>query len=329
MFWGDTLIDSLLGPGVPSAQELRAIVSVFASAPGTVLYDSAEGYGFGSSETRLAQAQPRGLVVTKFMPVVWRWTRAQFFGSLAHSTERLGRVPDVYFIHTPVHPQFASMVAWACEAKAQGLINGVGLSNCGADEVELAVRIAAQYGERIAANQILFSLLDYASPALQRVVRLCEDLRIRVVAYSVLGQGLLTDRLTPETYSSIRATKMLRGLTYERLVPLRATLAELATAHKTTMAAVAINWALCKHVVPLIGVTTEKTAREAVAACSWRLSAEEVARLDAQALDVSTLDKPRFRRVLFVILISLLLVAYMLTRPLSYRFPGKKRSKDE
>jgi membrane protein implicated in regulation of membrane protease activity len=48
---------------------------------------------------------------------------------------------------------------------------------------------------------------------------------------------------------------------------------------------------------------------------------QQVARLDEQALDVSTLDKPRWRRTFFVIAISLLLLAYLLTRWVRYRTP--------
>lgn len=105
------------------------------------LFDTAEGYGFGSSERRLGEANRNGVLMTKFMPVVWRWTKASFDHSLRQSAQRLGCVIPVYFIHTPVHPMFLSWVRWACEAKQRGDVLEVGLSNCGANEVEAAIRV--------------------------------------------------------------------------------------------------------------------------------------------------------------------------------------------
>lgn len=322
MFWGDTCLDSLMGRGVPAEDDLETIVSVLSKA-GVDLYDTAEGYGFGSSETRLARAvrnapgSPR--LMTKFMPTVWRWSKAAFMSSLRHSIARLGK-PAVYFIHTPVHPMFLSWVDYAFEAKRAGLIGGVGLSNCSEQNVRDALQVARRHQDKIDANQVLFSLLDYKSVALQRMLALCRDNDVTVVAYSTLGQGLLADGLTRQSYGAIRATKMLRGLTYDRLTRLRATVAAVAAECGQSMAAVCINWTLCKGCVPLVGMRTPRHAREAVKAVSgWRLTADQIDRLEAEALDISTLDKPTWKRALFVLLISLLLLAYRLTRCISYR----------
>ncbi len=141
---------------MPTDDELKEIASVLEENQ-VRLIDTAEGYGFGDSERRvgqLARSHPSLVVMTKFMPTVWRWTRGSFFSSLERSTERLGRVPDVYFVHTPVHPLFEMWVSCAFEAKQQGLIKAVGLSNCSYDDVVAALRVAKRFGDSIAANQV-------------------------------------------------------------------------------------------------------------------------------------------------------------------------------
>jgi aryl-alcohol dehydrogenase-like predicted oxidoreductase len=153
------MLDSVLtSGGVPTEEEVAEIARVL-DEHGVTLYDTAEGYGFGESEKRVTHAL-RGLrhrpavVMTKFMPTVWRWTRGAFFESLRRSTDRLGAAPDVYFIHTPVHPRFLQWVDCAFEAKRRGLVGAVGLSNCAHDDVAAALRVADHYGDTIAANQV-------------------------------------------------------------------------------------------------------------------------------------------------------------------------------
>jgi pyridoxine 4-dehydrogenase len=124
---------------------------------------------------------------------------------------------------------------------------------------------------------VLFSLLSYGSASLRRTERLCRERGIAIVAYNVLGQGLLTDRLTRANFSSFRAAKMFRGITFSRLEKLRETIRSVANeCGNADMAQVCINWAICKCVIPLIGLRTPHQARQACAAFAngWRLSPE-------------------------------------------------------
>ncbi len=118
---------------------------------------------------------------------------------------------------------------------------------------------------------------------------------------------------------------MLRGLSFDRLSPLRKVISDIAREHTTTMAAVCINWTIRHGCIALVGMRTLAQAKEAVAAMEdFRLTDEQLLRLDNAALDISTLEKPKWKRLLFVFLISLLLIMYMLTRCISYRKTIKK-----
>ena len=108
MMWGTTALDRRInGYLIPDAT-LRRIRDEAARA-GVTFFDTAEGYGGGTSEIRLRQLGiPRagGVVATKFLPTLWRWTEASFIRALRASNTRLGvTCCDVYFVHTPIHPR--------------------------------------------------------------------------------------------------------------------------------------------------------------------------------------------------------------------------------
>mmetsp|Transcript_31410 Transcript_31410/g.49174 ORF Transcript_31410/g.49174 Transcript_31410/m.49174 type:complete len:284 (-) Transcript_31410:202-1053(-) len=232
---------------------------------------------------------------------------------------------DLLFIHSPVHPlPLEHWVRAACKAVDLGLVKRIGLSNCNANQVARAVAAAKAQGKRICANQVLFSLLDYNSPALQDMLKVCAAEDIKIVGFSPIGQGLLTEGLTEEGMKGIRMA-MMTGLRWGDggLNTLRSEIEMIAKRCKRSMAQVCIKWSIHKGAIPLVGVRRTKHAEDAVAAASneWDLSAEEIQRLDVAALDRSTLEKPAWRRGLFMCVLSTLLMVYSVTE----MFLGKPR----
>jgi aryl-alcohol dehydrogenase-like predicted oxidoreductase len=340
--WGDSWLDEkMVRGGRLDEDAVREIVGELLRA-GVTFFDSAEGYGGGSSERRLgaltAEAlregegegarpnadsaapavarRPAGLcLATKFLPTFWRFSRASLLRAARASRERLGLAEDepipLYFIHTPVH--YRSVEFWVdacCDAADAGIIDEIGLSNFNADQVERAARAAAARGRSIAANQIMFSLLDYSSPRLQATVDTCRKHGITVVAYSPIGQGLLTDGLTPEKLSTIRAARMTR-VKFDDLTPIRTALAEIAAAHGKTMAQVCLQWVIAHGAVPLVGCRSVQQARDSLGGASgWSLATSDVARLDGLALARSTLEGSRFKRGFFATLFGFVILVY-------------------
>lgn len=156
---------------------------------GVRFFDTAEGYGGGASERRLACTLARVgapadvAIATKFLPTLWRWTTASFLRAVKGSNRRLNTTCcPLFFIHTPVHPlPLEFWVRAACEAKRQGLIQAIGISNCDASQVLRAHKAASSEGEIIVANQIMFNLLSYDSPVLRETERLCHKLGITII----------------------------------------------------------------------------------------------------------------------------------------------------
>ena len=117
---------------------------------GIQFFDTAEGYGGGTSEERLGDLlaweheeqgraihQSPTIIGTKFLPHLARWTSRSLSRALRSSNSRLGlQASDIYFIHTPVHPMpLEHWVAAAAKEANKGNAKAIGLSNCNADQV--------------------------------------------------------------------------------------------------------------------------------------------------------------------------------------------------
>ena len=117
--WGTTPIDHRLingYRGVLTEKEATEIYNTFRSR-GVVLFDTAEGYGGGSSEKRLGRlwqsetklikatsVKPNVILMTKFLPVPWRWTHHHFERALRDSNARMGiSACPIYLLHSPMH----------------------------------------------------------------------------------------------------------------------------------------------------------------------------------------------------------------------------------
>lgn len=156
-----------------------------------------------------------------------------------------------------------------------------------ADQVRRAVRAGQMHGVPIVCNQVHYSLLDYNSRALQEMHEACRELNVKVVGFSPIGQGLLTDH-GMESFDSNKPARMLR-LKRGDLQALRSTLSDVATQNGKSMAQVALNWCIQHDVIPLVGCRSPRQAADTVGCLGWKLSESDVDRLDRVALDRSTL----------------------------------------
>ncbi|KAL3929117.1 MAG: hypothetical protein SGBAC_012352 [Bacillariaceae sp.] len=327
MQWGTTKIDErVVNPKGNLSDDMVQQLWKTCRDKKVVFFDTAEGYGGGTSETRVQEVRQwyqdkvldgkpddvNVVVATKYLPTLWRWTKGAFYRSLKGSLQRLKVAKiDLYFIHTPVHPlPLEYHIQWACDAMDDGLIGNIGISNCPADLCIRAHKVAQQNGgKRIACNQIMLNLLVWQSAKHRETVRVCQELGIQIIAYSPIGQGLLTDGLTPSKFQGIRAVKMT-GVEYGNLAPLRAELKTLSDKYSTTMAQVAINWVRGHGAVPLVGCRDIAQTKDALDSTNFRLKKEEVQKLDTMSLGLSLFERPSWRRNLFVIFISILQMAY-------------------
>lgn len=257
---------------------------------GINFFDTAESYGRGRSEMLLgkfARAESRPVVIaSKCFPYPYRLSSRGLPGALAASLKRLGRTQvDLYQMHWPFPP--VSIEAWMnamADAVEEGLVKAVGVSNYSLEQTKRAAEALARRGLRLASNQVSFSLLQ-RSPEQSGLLDYCRANGIILIAYSPLAMGMLTGKYSPDSPPSGVRKVMYRPSYLARIQPLIKLLREIGQAHGgKTPAEVALNWVMCKGVLPIAGAKTAAQVRDNAGALGWRLGEAEVATLDEQTL---------------------------------------------
>ena len=282
--WGDTMMWSY-GKGYGEA-DIRAAYDA-AIAAGINFFDTAEMYGRGKSERYLGQfidhANPP-VIATKFVPVPWRLTKGKLLDALKASLERLGvSQVDLYQIHFPLPPR--SVETWAdglADAVHGKLARAVGVSNYSVDQMRKAHAVLAKRGVPLATNQVEYSLLE-RKPERTGLVQACQELGVTLIAYSPLRKGLLTGKYSAHNPPPGTRGRLFRGETLVAPTNHGAP-KEIGEAHGgKTPAQVALNWLICKGAVPIPGAKNARQAEQNAGALGWRLTEDEVKRLDGQA----------------------------------------------
>lgn len=280
--WGDRLVWGY-GQGY-SAEDVRQVFDASVEA-GINLFDTAEVYGQGRSEQFLGEfvktTDRRIIIATKFMPFPWRLTKSSLLRALRASLKRLGLPQvDLYQMHQPLPPiNVETWMAAMTEAVQAGLVREVGVSNYDRSWTQRAYDALAREGIHLAANQVEYSLIDRRIEK-NGLLKLCQDLGVRVIAYSPLGMGLLTGKYTTDNPPrGFRGTA--KGRLLAKMDPLMKLMKHIGSDHAgKTPAQVAINWTICKGTLPIPGAKTLTQAEQNAGAVGWRLTDDEVAALD-------------------------------------------------
>jgi aryl-alcohol dehydrogenase-like predicted oxidoreductase len=285
--WGDSMMWEY-GKGYGDA-DLKQIYEATLAA-GINFVDTAEMYGRGRSERIVGQfmrelnTRDQVVLATKFAPLPWRLTPGRLLHALRESLNRLGLSQvDLYQIHFPYSPVSIEMWMEAlADAVDAGLTRAVGVSNFSSSQTIRAHAALARRGVPLASNQVEYSLL-VRTPETSGLVKVCRDLGVTIIAYSPIAKGVLTGKYTP---ANVPPGMRHRIYKYDRdylarIQPLIGVLKEMGQAHGgKTPAQVSLNWLMCKGAVPIPGAKTLRQAQENFGALGWRLTDEEVARLD-------------------------------------------------
>jgi aryl-alcohol dehydrogenase-like predicted oxidoreductase len=258
-------------------------------------FDTAELYGNGRSEAALARALLAAgrkdsdvVVATKWHPLLR--TARSITETIGVRRARLAPFGiDLHQVHQPValSTTAAQMNAMADLVEA-GAIRTVGVSNFSARRMRAAHAALAARGIPLVSNQVRYSLLHRGIES-NGVLEAARELGITVIAYSPLGQGILSGKFHRDP-ALIRARsgprKWLpdfRRARLERSRPLVAALEAIAAAHGATASQVALNWLASAHgenVVVIPGATSVAQAAENARSLGFSLSRAEAERLD-------------------------------------------------
>ncbi len=190
---------------------------------------------------------------------------------------------DLYYQHrvdktVPIEETVGAMA----ELVKEGKVKYLGLSEASAATIERAHHV-----HPITALQIEYSL--WTREPEHQLLPLCNRLGITVVAYSPLGRGFLTATITsPDQFppGDVRRNQpRFQGENLHSNLRLVEKLTSMAKVRGCTPAQLALAWVLCKQprMVPIPGTKRVKYVEENAAATNIRLSADDIAALDAMA----------------------------------------------
>ena len=280
--WGDRIVWQYghnYGP-----EEVRQAFQVSANE-GIRFVDTAEIYGNGRSERLLGQFlketdQPI-LIATKFFPLPWRFTKGALPRALKGSLSRIGvESVDLYQIHWPsLVMSTDSLMEGLVECVKSGMTRTVGVSNFGQSRMLAAYSSLARHNIPLASNQVHYSLLNREVEKNGTLAR-CKELGIRLIAYSPIEKGLLSGKYSAENPPpGSRAAGSSAIL--PKIGPLLKLMTEIGQDHGgKSNTQVALNWTICKGTLPIPGAKNAEQAQQNAGALGWKLTDEEVARLD-------------------------------------------------
>ena len=264
---------------------------------GVTFLDTADMYGIGENEKLVGRAIARRrnevTLATKFGNVRDPADPSKFSisgrpeyvrAACDASLKRLGVDHiDLYYQHrvdleTPIEDTVGAM-ARLVEA---GKVRFLGLSEARPETIRRAVTV-----HPITAYQGEYSL--WTREIESEILPLCRELGVGFVAYSPLGRGLLTGKITNvETLAendSRRRHPRFQGENLEKNMGLVSRVSSLASEKRVTPAQLALAWLLHRgdDIVPIPGTTKIARLEENAAAANIELSDADMARLDQAA----------------------------------------------
>ncbi len=249
--------------------------------------DTAELYGRGRSEELIGEAvherREDVVIATKVSP--WNLSYGRVLRSADRSLQRLGvDVIDLYQVHWPNPIISIDRTMRAMKRLVQnGKVRCVGVSNFNLKRLEAAREALTPL--ELASNQVKYNLLDRNIE--KNLLSYAQKEKITIIAYSPLAKGLLTGKYTerskPSSFVQQTSARFSRR-NLNRLTAIVQALSEIAEAHQKTPSQVALNWLISKqNVIAIPGAKRPENVADNAGATDWRLSQNEIERLEEVA----------------------------------------------
>ncbi|MBM4252401.1 MAG: aldo/keto reductase [Deltaproteobacteria bacterium] len=289
--------------GTTDLAEAKRLVSICLEH-GVCMFDTADMYSRGMAEEILGQAlkgrRSEVLISTKGTfpmgegPNECGSSRYHLTKTINDSLKRLGTdYIDLYQLHgfdatTPVEETLATLDGFV----RAGKIRYIGCSNFSGWHLMKSLATSDRlHLTRYVAHQAYYSLVgrDYE----WELMPLAADQGVGAVVWSPLGWGRLTGKM--RRGQALPAVSRLQTKACDDAGPyvdeyylfkVIAAIEEVAAEVGKTVPQVALNWVLHRPTVAnvIIGARNEEQLRQNVDVLSWRLSADQVARLDTASL---------------------------------------------
>lgn len=282
--------------GNVQVEEAKKLIDICLEA-GVTVFDTADMYSAGKSEVVLGQAlgerRKEIVLATKLFFRIEQGShrmglsRKHIIQGCEDSLRRLGTdYIDLYQAHNfdCLTPLEETMRAFD-DLVQSGKVRYAGCSNYGAWQVMKALAISRQSGlTPYISQQVNYSLL--ARDVEHEIIPMGLDQGVGVMVWSPLQGGLLSGkwrRGQKPSETRFNQLEMPGTVDMEFVYSVVDVLDEIAKNRGVSVSQVALNWAMRKPCVDtvIIGARNEQQLRDNLAAATWALSGEEVAKLDA------------------------------------------------
>ncbi|MGC8506072.1 MAG: aldo/keto reductase [Thermoplasmata archaeon] len=247
-----------------------------AISSGVNFFDTAEGYGGGTSEKILGSLirDREVYVATK----VAGCNVSRIDKSIEGSHRRLGRTIDLYQLHWV--PSIYSSLKKTMKSLENSIKTGyaryIGLSNFPTRILKEAMEMLSR--EEIVSNQVQFSILDRRIE--NTMMDFCRKNSIEIIAYSPMARGRLTgkyfDSRGPGDFARMFDSRKRKNVPED----LKSLLRKLSTIHNCTISQISLAWVVAKGALPIPGAKTGKQAAVNSDSANISLTAGEVSEID-------------------------------------------------
>ena len=298
--WGDSIF---WGYNPKQDEELHKVfdyaVEKASSSSSSVLFDTAELYGLGRSESLLGDFRKdhdtNVIMASKFAALPFRTKAKDVVKACEASMKRLGGQPiDLYQIHFPNAWSNEDYWDGLAQAYEKGYVKAVGVSNYGSDALRACHSFLAERNIPLTSNQIQLSLL-YRHPITNGLLDTCKELNVDVLAYSPLALGFLTGKYDsldnlPSGPRNALGKQLLADDNFTNLISI---MKEIASKHDGgTVSQVALNWTRAKSTIPIPGARTLRQVQQNYGALDWTLTTEELQQLDKASSQITSFVQP-------------------------------------
>ncbi len=281
-------------------QRSFAVLDAYVAAGGNFI-DTADTYGrrgpdgAGSSERIIgrwmaARGNREQLVIATKVGMSSELTglsRGTLRRGIEGSLERLGiETVDLYYAHRddPDTPLEETLGAFG-ELIEEGKIRYAAASNYSPARLEEAIRVGRDAGmASYVALQPHYNLMERREYE-GELRSVCERHGLACIPYFGLARGFLTGKYRRDgpKVDSPRAAGVRESYFNERGFAVLAAVEEIAAAHRTAVAAVALAWLLAQPTVlaPIASATSPEQVTELAASVELKLRSPEIAHLDA------------------------------------------------
>lgn len=255
---------------------------------GIDVFDTAETYGYGVSETLLGRAlvpysRDDFVIISKVAP--WNLRYEHVIKAAERSLRRLNiDVIDVYLVHypNPLVPMKETFRAMERLVK-KGKIRHIGVSN-------FSIRMLKKAQENLSFAEIIIDEIEYniiSRRAEKNIIPYCSRQNIGVVAYSPLAGGILTGNYSPNNPPRDKARAFnfrARRRFLKKAQPLFQVLRDIAKRKGATVAQVALSW-IIRHssCIAIPAALTFEQVEDNAEASNLILSSKDIGRIDEVA----------------------------------------------